>query len=220
MLKRLLRLVFGLFLYALGIVLTINADIGYAPWDVLHIGLHRSLGLSIGTASVLVGLVVVVIALLFKERIGLGTVLNMLLIGVFMDLLFLLDFLPEAAGFLPGLVELVAGLLVIALASFFYIGSGFGAGPRDSLMVLLTRRLKLPVGLIRTGIEASATLCGWLLGGTAGLGTVLASVLIGFFVQLVFSLLRFDPTKVRHESLGESLGRLVPARAAQEGRKP
>lgn len=203
--KRLFRLVFGLLLYAVGIVTTIKADIGYAPWDVFHVGLSRTVGLSIGIASIAVGFLIVAIVALAKEKIGIGTVLNMLLIGVFMDLILLADVIPVFESPVLGFFEMIAGLFIIAVASFFYIGSGFGAGPRDSLMVYLTRKTHLPVGLIRACIEITVTLLGWLLGGKAGVGTVIAGFAIGFCVQITFRLLRFDPTVIRHETLSDTL---------------
>jgi len=198
---RMLRLLLGLLLYALGIVLTLNARIGYGPWEVFHVGLATTAGMSIGAASIVTGVAIALIALLIGEKLGLGTVLNMVLIGVFLDAILAIAIIPVAASFWPGVIMMVAGLFVIALGSYFYIGSGFGAGPRDSLMVALTRKTRLPVGVIRGGIELTAVLIGWRLGGMVGLGTVLAAVLIGFCVQLTFRLLRFDPTSVQHESL-------------------
>ena len=96
---------------------------------------------------------------------------------------------------------LVAGLLVISFATYFYIASGFGAGPRDSLMVALTRKSGLPIGLCRVVIEGLALFCGWRLGGMVGLGTILSALLAGVFVQFTFQLLRFDATGVQHETL-------------------
>jgi len=198
---RMVRLLLGLLLYALGIVLTLNARIGYGPWEVFHVGLSETLGMSIGVASIVTGIAIALLALIIGEKLGLGTILNMVLIGVFLDAILALAFIPVATMFWPGVLMMVAGLFVIALGSYFYIGSGFGAGPRDSLMVALTRKTQLPVGVIRGGIELTAVLVGWRLGGMVGLGTVLAAVLIGFCVQLTFRLLRFDPTAVKHESL-------------------
>jgi len=205
-----LRLLLGLLLYALGIVLTLNAHIGFGPWEVFHVGLAETTGMSIGTASIVTGLAIALVALLAGEKLGLGTVLNMVLIGVFLDAMLAAAFIPVAASFWIGAAMMVAGLFVIALGSYFYIGSGFGAGPRDSLMVALTRKTRLPVGIIRGGIELTAVLIGWRLGGMVGAGTVLAAVSIGFCVQLTFRMLRFDPTSVMHESLlatWQNLGR-------------
>ncbi len=199
--NRMLRLLLGLLLYALGIVLTLNARIGFGPWEVFHVGLAETTGMSIGTASIVTGVAIAVIALLIGEQLGLGTVLNMVLIGIFLDAILAVAIIPLAASFWIGVAMMVAGLFVIALGSYFYIGSGFGAGPRDSLMVALVRKTRLPVGVIRGGIELTAVLPGWRLGGMVGLGTVLPALLIGFCVQLTFRLLRFDPTAVKHESL-------------------
>lgn len=195
-----LRLILGLFLYALGIVLTIKANVGYGPWEVFHVGLGKTVGISIGTASILVGLVIVILTVSMGERIGLGTILNMLLIGIFIDLILGLDLIPLMPNPYAGMAALIAGLYVIAFGSYFYIGSRFGTGPRDGLMVALTKRTRLPIGVVRGSIEAVATLSGWLLGGMVGVGTVVSALAIGFCVQSSFALLRFDPTTIEHRS--------------------
>lgn len=201
---RIFRLVFGLFLYALGIALTINAHIGYAPWDVFHAGLGKTLGITIGTASILAGFVIIAITALMGEKIGLGTILNMLLIGMFLDVILASDTVPVMNTMPLGVLMLTGGLFVISLASYFYIGSGFGTGPRDGLMVALTRKLTLPIGVIRSAIEVSAILLGWALGGMAGIGTLLSGGLIGFSIQSTFRALHFDPTKIVQSDMRES----------------
>ncbi len=208
---RLARLLLGLFLYAVGIVLTMQANLGYGPWEVFHAGLGRSVGMSIGNVSIVTGLLIGVAVVALGEQLGLGTLLNMVLIGVFMDLLLRLGLVPPMGHWLTGFLLLALGLAVIALASYFYIGSGFGAGPRDSLMVALNRRTGLAIGVCRGSIELSAVLIGWLLGGMVGIGTVLAAFGIGLFVEATFRLLRFDPARVRHETLGQTL-RLLTGR--------
>ncbi|MCB2291110.1 hypothetical protein LGK97_15355 [Clostridium sp. CS001] len=198
---RLLRLIGGLFLYALGIVVTMNAHIGYAPWDIFHVGISKTVGISIGNASIIIGVIVVIIAVLLGEKIGIGTILNMLLIGVFLDVLLKLDIIMTTNNFLIGILMMIIGLFIISLASYFYIGSGFGAGPRDSLMVAITRKTGLPVGVCRGTIELLAALVGWKLGGMIGIGTIISAFVIGFCVQVTFKLLKFDPTKIKHETL-------------------
>ncbi|WP_227018917.1 YczE/YyaS/YitT family protein [Sinanaerobacter chloroacetimidivorans] len=198
---RLLRLIWGLFLYALGIVFTLNAHIGYAPWEVFHVGFAKTAGISIGNASIITGVVIGIIVLLLGEKLGLGTVLNMVLIGMFLDLILRLDIIPVANHFVWGIIMLVAGLFIIALASYFYIGSAFGAGPRDSLMIALTRKTKLPIGVCRGMIELLAVFVGWRLGGMLGIGTIISAFLIGFCVQTTFKLLKFDSTAIKHETL-------------------
>ena len=202
--KRLARLVAGLLLYALGIVFTLMANIGYAPWDVFHAGIAKTTGIMIGTASILVGIVLLVIVALLREKLGLGTVLNILLIGLFINIILGLRIIPPAEGFAIGCVMLTAGLFIIALATYFYIGSGFGAGPRDSLMVALTRKTNLPVGACRAAVELTAVGVGWLLGGMAGAGTIFSAFGIGFCIQITFKLLKFAPTAIEHETLAQT----------------
>lgn len=203
---RLVRLLVGLSLYALGIALTLRAHVGYAPWDVFHTGLAAALGVSIGVASILTGLAVVLAALALGERIGLGTLGNMALIGLMLDLVLASGLVPLANGPLAGAAMMIAGLFVIAFATYLYMSSGFGSGPRDGLMVALTRKTKLPIGFVRALIEIAAVLVGWRLGGLVGWGTVAAALGAGLCIQLTFALLRFDAKAIRHESLQESLG--------------
>ena len=195
---------FGLFLYSLGIVLTVRANIGYAPWDVFHAGLAQKTGLSFGTVSIVVGLALVVIVLVFGEKIGLGTLLNMFVIGVFIDLIFLSNIIPKQEKLVSGLIMLVTGLFVISMGSYFYIRAAFGAGPRDSLMVVLNRKTKLPIGVCRSAVELTVTIAWWFLGGMAGIGTVISVLAIGFFIQLTFAILKFVPASVKHETLQET----------------
>ncbi|WP_243144581.1 YczE/YyaS/YitT family protein [Defluviitalea raffinosedens] len=200
-LKRLMKLLLGLFLYALGIVVSMKANLGFAPWEVFHYGLGKTIDLTIGTVSILVGLIICLCAVWMGEKIGLGTILNMILIGVFMDLLLMLSFIPEVNGLIMGIIMIITGLFIISFGSYFYIASGFGAGPRDSLMVALQRKTGLPVGLCRGFLEGTVVLIGWLLGGPVGLGTVLAAFGIGFCIQTVFVIMKFDATSVKHETL-------------------
>jgi len=202
---RLFRLLLGLFLYAVGIVLTMRANLGFGPWEVFHAGLGRAVGMSIGNVSIVTGVLIVIGVSALGEQLGLGTLLNMVLIGVFMDLLLKLALVPPMGHWLAGSLLLAAGLAVIALATYFYISSGFGAGPRDSLMVALNRRTGLAIGVCRGTIELTVVLVGWLLGGMVGVGTVVSAFGIGLFVQATFRLLRFDPAQVRHETLGDTL---------------
>lgn len=199
--RRLGKLLLGLFLFALGIVLTMKANLGFGPWEVFHQGISLKIGMSIGNVSILTGLLICVLVVLAGEKLGLGTILNMVLIGVFMDRILAMGIVPRMGSFLPGVFMMFAGLFTISLASFFYIGSGFGAGPRDSLMVALQRKTGLAVGVCRGIVEGSAVLSGWLLGGPVGLGTVIAALGIGFCIQLVFRFLGFDARAVRHETL-------------------
>ncbi|HPI98932.1 MAG TPA: hypothetical protein PLV56_09315 [Synergistales bacterium] len=202
---RLIKLIWGLFLFALGIVITMKAHLGFAPWEVFHQGISLNIGISIGKVSILTGLAVCILVALMGEKLGLGTILNMFLIGIFMDWILEMNLVPEMRGFLSGTLMMFMGLFIISFASYFYIGSGFGAGPRDSLMVAIERKTGLAVGLCRGFIEGSAVFAGWLMGGPVGLGTVIAAFGIGFCIQVVFSLMKFEATMVRHETLQVTL---------------
>lgn len=201
---RLLRLIWGLFLYALGIVVTLSAHIGYAPWEVFHVGFSKTVGISIGTASIMTGVVIGIIAILLGEKLGLGTILNMVLIGVFLDMILRFNIIPVANNLAIGILIMIVGLFIIAIASYFYIGSAFGAGPRDSLMVALTRKLGLPLGVCRGIIEILAVLAGWKLGGMVGIGTIISAFVIGFCIQTTFKVFKFDATKIKHETLDQT----------------
>lgn len=207
---RILSLITGIIFYAIGIVITIKANIGYAPWDVFHVGLANSTGLSIGTMSIIVGIIIGIVVVIQGEKLGLGTILNMVFIGVFVDIIF--SHIPLAKNFATGTIMLIAGLFVVSLGSYFYIKAAFGAGPRDSLMVVLARKTKFPVGLCRFALEFLVLLAGWLLGGMVGFGTVLAVIAIGFCIQLTFKVLKFDVTAVKHETLFDTFTALKTKR--------
>jgi uncharacterized membrane protein YczE len=205
---RVARLLWGLFLYALGIVMTVHANLGLSPWDVFHQGVSLRTGITFGMANIIVSAVIVSAAALARARIGFGSLCNVVLIGAFVDVLMFGGWVPETRSFLPGLGMMTGGLFVIAFASFFYIGAGYGAGPRDSLMVVMAQRTGRSVGFCRAAIEGTALLCGWLLGGQAGTGTIIAAFGVGVAIQIVFTLLRFNVRTIPQESFFESIYRL------------
>ena len=175
---RFAQLLLGLFLYGIGISLMVRAGVGLAPWDVLTQGVARQSGLPFGLVTNLIGVAVLLLWLPIRERPGLGTVLNVLLIGPSAQSgLWLLPPLHDA--WLLQACVFLGGLVVLALATGLYIGANFGPGPRDGLMTGLHRRTGWPVALVRTGIEATVLLAGWWLGGTVGWGTLAFAVLIG-----------------------------------------
>lgn len=185
--RRLPRLVLGLVLCGLGIAGMVASDLGLGPWDVLHQGLSNLLGIPIGTMGILVGVLVLALWFPLHERPGVGTVLNVLVIGGVIDLTLL--WLDTPAGLLPRVALMMAGPLLFGIGSGFYIGSGLGSGPRDGVMTGLARR-GWPVGIARAAIEMTVLAIGWLLGGTVGLGTVLFAVSIGPLVHVSLHWLR------------------------------
>lgn len=183
---RLVRLLLGLILCGLGIATMVAAELGLGPWDVLHQGLSRLTGIPIGTVGILVGIVVLAGWIPLRERLGLGTVMNVVLIGITIDLTLLV--LDHPGAMWLRVVYLLLGPLLFGIGSGFYIGAGLGPGPRDGLMTGLAKR-GLPIHAVRTGLEVSVLILGWLLGGTVGIGTLLFAVTIGPLVHVFLPLL-------------------------------
>lgn len=205
--KKTVKLIIGLFLYALGLILCIRADIGLAPWDAFGIGVNKVTGISYGNVSIITGIIIlIVLVLFFKEKIGFATILNTILIGVFADLIVSLNIIPYMTNFFTGLLMLVIGQIVICYATYLYISVGLGSGPRDTLMVALGKKFpNVPIGIVRGSIEGTVLLIGWLLGAKVGIGTVIYVFGIGFVLQTTFKLLKFDVKSVVHESVFDTV---------------
>lgn len=206
---RLSNMLFGLLLYALGIVVTMTANIGYAPWEVFHAGLAGTTGLTIGAVSIIAGVAIAILVTASGEKLGLGTVSSMVLTGIFIDIVILFRVIPATNSFAGKVMMLLLGMFMIAFGSYFYFKAALGVGPRDNLMVVLARKTKIPVGVCRCFVELLVTLIGWLLGGMVGIGTVISFIAIGVCVQVVFSLFKFDAAAVQHEDLGETFSRFT-----------
>ncbi len=192
----------GLFIFAFGVYLSIQANIGANPWDVLGLGLSRTFGVKFGTATVGLSFAVLAADLLLREHIGIGTVLDALLVGKAVDLFNWLGIVPAQESMLTGIPIMLAGLAVEGFAQVLYMRASLGCGPRDTLLVGLGRRMpKLPLGLISVCILAVVTLAGWLFGGPVGVGTMISAGLCGPIMQLVFRVMRFDATAVKHQGI-------------------
>ena len=179
---RLVRLYAGLALYGFSEALMVVAVLGLAPWDVLHQGLAEHTAISIGGWSIIVGAVVLLLWIPLRQRPGLGTVSNVVCIGLAIDASLML--LEEPSGLALRIGYLLAGIGLNAVATALYIGARLGPGPRDGLMTGLARRGH-SIRVVRTGIEATVLVVGFLLGGTVGIGTVLYAVGIGPLVHLL-----------------------------------
>lgn len=213
-LKRLLRLISGLALCGAGIYCTIQANIGLAPWDALTIGIAQVSGVIYGNVSVSIAVVVIILDLLLREKVGVGTLLNAVIIPKIVDLLNLLDPLPMQQSFWAGLFWMLVGQVLISVGTCVYMREGMGCGPRDTLMVALKRHFpNMPVGLARGAVEAAVLTAGWLLGAKVGFGSLLSMFGISFIIQTVFRLLRFDMKAVRHENCVETFARWGAAQA-------
>ena len=181
--RRLGQLYAGLLLYGLSMVLLVRSGLGVMPWDVLHQGLSRQLGWSLGVMTMVVGAAVLLAWIPLRERPGLGTISNILVIGIAVDAG--LAVVPRVEGGPARVLLVAAGIGLNAVATAAYIGVHLGPGPRDGLMTALVRRTGRSVRLVRTSIEVVVVISGWLLGGTLGVGTVLYALSIGPLVHLL-----------------------------------
>lgn len=202
---RLPRLLVGLVLFGVGIAFMVRADLGLSPWDVLHQGVAGRTALTIGTVSIITSGCVLLLWIPLRERLGIGTLLNAVLIGLVVDLTLWL--VPPVEALPLRLALLAAGPTLVGAGSGFYIGAGLGPGPRDGLMTGLARR-GLPVGPVRGGIEVTVLLLGWALGGTVGIGTVVFTLSIGPLVALFLRWFALEDTR-------RGLAVRRPARAAE-----
>jgi len=184
-------LVVGLFVFAVGIALQLESGLGLGPWDVLNQGLEERTALSFGAANVVVALCVLVVAWSLGARIGPGTVTNAILIGLFVDVVLALDAVESLSDSPLGVRGsfLVGGILLVGFGTALYVGAAYGAGPRDSLMLVGARRTGLRLGLVRALLEVAVAVLGFALGGTVGLGTVVFALGIGPVVELCFGAL-------------------------------
>ncbi|MCX6496741.1 MAG: hypothetical protein NTW23_05365 [Rhodoluna sp.] len=185
------RLLLGLYLVGLGLAMMIHTGLGVPPWDVLSQGLQVQTGWSFGTCAVVISAIVLLIWIPIKQQPGIGTIINAVLIGPFADLS--KPLMPELDGWLANLVWMALGLFSVALGAGLYISANLGAGPRDGLMVGLTRVSGWPFWVIRTIGESVVLITGWLLGGTVGIGTALFAISIGTLMQMTMKWFGFDP---------------------------
>ncbi len=216
--KRTAVLVCGLFLFAFGSYLGIQANIGLAPWEAFSMGVSHVSGVSFGNVVVFTGLAILAVDVILKEKIGVGTILNTLLIGKFTDFFIAANIIPQAQNFWLGVFMMLAGQFVLCVGSYFYIKTAMGCGPRDSLMVALAKRARrLPVGTVRGVIEGGVLLIGWLLGAKIGAGTVIAAFGISFILEGTFRMFNFDVKSVVHEGVFDSFSRLKTAARRENG---
>ena len=191
MLRRLLQLFIGLTLYGVSTAMFVRADLGADPWNVFHLGVANLLSMNIGVVIIAVGVLVLLAWIPLRQRPGFGTLSNVIMIGLAADAALLV--IPGFESLLARSGLLVSAVILNALATSLYIGAGFGAGPRDGLMTGIHARTGWPVRRIRTAIELSVLLIGWLLGGTVGVGTVLYALAIGPLIQLCLPWFRHQP---------------------------
>ena len=185
------RLLLGLYLVGLGLAMMIHTGLGVPPWDVLSQGLQVQTGWSFGTCAVVISGIVLLIWIPIRQQPGIGTLINAVLIGPFADIS--KPLMPELDGWPANLIWMILGMICLAIGGGLYISANLGAGPRDGLMVGLTRVSGWPFWVIRTIGESVVLISGWLLGGTVGIGTALFAVSIGSLMQMTMKWFGFDP---------------------------
>ncbi len=195
----------SLFVNGFGVYLTIQANIGAGPWDVLNLGLSRSFGILYGNASITVSLSILVIDILLKEPIGIAMFIDAVVVGKAVDFFNWIHAVPACNSLWTGIPVMAAGLVILAYTQYTYMIASLGCGPRDTLLVGLAKRVKqAPIGAVSIALLSTATLIGWLLGGPVGVGTLICAFGAGPVMQLAFATVRFDATQVRHQRLKDS----------------
>ena len=211
--KQWLQIAAGLLVFAFGVHLTIYANIGLAPWDCLGMGIARHTPLNYGLAMTVMGVVILCIDLSLNERIGYGTVIDALLTGNFVQLYNDLNPLPLNTNLWLGILIMLIGFAFMALGMMIYMKAAQCCGPRDSLLVGLGKRMpKVPIGIVEILLWGLALLCGWLLGGPVGIGTLVSTFGAGAVTQVIYSLIRFEPRDVRHKDVFEVIRILLSRR--------
>lgn len=201
LLKKMPTLFFGFMLYGVGILATLYATLGASPWDVFHMGVVNHTSLTLGQVSQLTGFVILAVSYFLGVKIGLGSVFNMIFVGIFIDLIELFHIFRTPESLVGKILMLIMGIIVIGWASYFYLKVSLGAGPRDGLMEVLVKKFNKPVWMIRGAIELTVLIIGYFLGGPVGLGTLITSLTIGFSVQLAFKIGKYDSKSVKHTDL-------------------
>ena len=195
----------SLFVNGFGVYLTIQANIGAGPWDVLNLGLSKSLGILYGSASIAVSLTILVIDILLREPIGIAMFIDAVVVGKAVDFFNAIHAAPACKSLWTGIPMMIAGLFIMAYTQYTYMIASLGCGPRDTLLVALAKRARrLPIGAVSIALLSLATLGGWLLGGPVGVGTLICAFGTGPIMQLAFSTVRFDATRVRHQRLRDT----------------
>lgn len=216
---RFLWLFFGLFIGGTGCYVTIQANIGLGAWESLNMGFSYVTGFSYGNASIVLGIGILLLDLLIKEKIGFGTIINTFVFSKWVDVWNYFDVLPQMNSLLTGVPVMLIGQVLISIGTWMYMSMAMGSGPRDSLMVGLGKRFSgLPIGVVRISLETFALLLGWLMGAKVGVGTVIGIFGLGFVMQGVFAVVGFEARAVKHENCIDTLKLLKERRLSSNNR--
>ena len=205
MIKQIFRSALGLFFYSCGVYLTVQANIGIAPWECLSMAISPLVGISFGIVHMISGIIILCIDLLMKEKIGFGTILDALLVGNYVDWIGYFDPVPVSESLPLSVLMVIAGLFVMGYGQYFYMSAGQSCGPRDSLTIAIGKRFpRTPIGVVQTVIVAIVLFAGWMLGGPIGIGTIISVFFAGTALQIVCRMMRFEPRNVKHLNVMEA----------------
>jgi uncharacterized membrane protein YczE len=211
-LRNMLLAAVSLFFNGFGVYLTIQANIGAGPWDVLNLGLSRTFGILYGTASVVVSYAILGVDIALREPIGIAMFIDSFVVGKAVDLFNRLNIVPKCDSMLKGIVVMLIGLVIMAYTQYTYMSASLGCGPRDTLLVALAKRARqIPIGAVSIALLSLATFIGWRLGGPVGIGTLICAFATGPIMQMAFSSVKFDATNVHHQHLADSVKVFVGA---------
>lgn len=195
----------ALVINGLGVFLTIHANIGAGPWDVLNLGLSKTFGILYGNASITVSLLILLIDILMKEPIGIAMFIDAFTVGKAVDFFDRLNIVPLPSSLPGSIVMMLIGLTIMGYTQYLYMDACLGCGPRDTLLVGLAKIFhRIPIGIVSIGMLSMATLVGFLLGGPVGVGTLICAFCAGPIMQFAFRTVRFDATGIQHQNLARS----------------
>ncbi len=205
----------SLFVNGFGVYLTIQANIGAGPWDVLNLGLSKTLGILYGTASIVVSYTILGIDIALREPIGIAMFIDAFVVGKAVDFFNRIGAVPKCDSLLTGIPVMIIGLIIMAYTQYTYMSASLGCGPRDTLLVALAKRAgRIPIGVVSITLLSLATFIGWLLGGPVGIGTLICAFCTGPIMQMAFKSVKFDATHVHHQHLADSVRVFVDRKAA------
>ena len=209
LLKNIIRATIGLMICSIGIYLGLVADVGLVPWDSLTMGLANLTSISYGKINISISLTILVTDIILKERVGVGTILDALLTGTFIDILYIALPITKPGSIIVGLIYLTVGMFVIAFGTSVYMKAGLSCGPRDSLLVAIGKKFpKLKIGYVDMIIKVLLIIISIIIKGPVGIGTVYGMLMMGVCFNIVFGLIKFEPRSITHDDLLDTARKL------------
>lgn len=203
--KSICYLIAGYILTALSVVIMVNSNVGLSPWDVLHQGISKTVGITMGQASMIVGAAVIIASVILGENLGWGTIGNIFIPGILIDVINNINIIPITHNLIWGILMVIIALFIMALATVLYLIPALGCGPRDGLMIALHKKTNKPIGILRAIMEIGAVIVGYFLGGTFGIGTIISAFCLGYILEIFFKIFKYDAKNVEHKMIFSSL---------------